>query len=158
MSAGRSTWTLGLLLALGSSLGCVARRDPVAVRWLVHDCTVGEPGKLASELRAAGERAERTLIEAFKKGPRESAIDEVAAEAGLQYDEIIEALDAGRTYGLDQQEVAAFRAISRDEFIRGEVEHFRISFKSVAASGLTVIALPAGLKLVRRAGHTDASP
>jgi hypothetical protein len=158
LSAGRLAWTLGLLLAVGSTSGCVVRRDPAAVRWLAHDCTVGERGKLAAELRAAGEPAERTLIEAHKEGPPKAVIDELATEAGLQYDEVIEAFDAGRTYDLDQDEIAEFRAITRQEFIRDEVDAFKAAFKSLAISGLIVVSRQTGLDYVRRVGHTAASP
>jgi hypothetical protein len=149
---------LVLVGAAAAIVGCHAQPNPVALRWLSQDCTVGERGRLETQLRHEGLPAESTLITAFERGPGTELLDEVAAEAGSEYDEIASALAAGRTYGLSGAELASIRASSREVEVRRAREEFERSYKASALSGLAVISLTRGKEVLRRVAADPNSP
>jgi len=153
-----ATARLVVVGATAAIVGCHASADPIALRWLSQDCTAGERARLETELRNEGRPAESTLIVAFERGPSNSLLDEVAADAGSEYDEIESALAAGRTYGLSVAELAAIRAVSRDDHVLRAREEFTRSYKAAALSGLAVVARTRGNELLRRVAADPTSP
>jgi hypothetical protein len=138
-------------LAFVSMLGifaCSAGSCTIAQRWLEKSCTKGATRSLEAELRAAGSHAERDLIAAYWHGSGTLG-DEAAAEAGIQYDEVIAALNAGSTYGLSASEIAAFRADSKPVHIRQARDEYDSAYRRAALSGLGLLALPDGIAVLR---------
>jgi hypothetical protein len=140
---------LGVVAATIAFVGCQHPPNQVALRWLDQDCDVGEEGRLDLELRQQGASAESTLIRAFEHGPDGAILDEVADEAGNQYDEVAAALAAGRTYGLSAAEIAEIGAISKAAHVQRERERFARQYRGAALSGLGVLALPRGIDILR---------
>jgi hypothetical protein len=135
-------------IAVGCS-ECPRPINPVALRWLSRDCNVGERGRAEAELRLEGARAESTLIWAFQRGPSAELLDEVGAEATSEYDEVAEALNAGRSYGLSAAEITSIRSVTRAENVRSAREEFDRGYRAAALAGLGVLALPRGVALLR---------
>lgn len=158
MTFGHAAGRLVLVLAATAMPGAAAASDPVALQWLDQDCSVGERGDLTTELQAGGRRTENALIDAFERGPTVEALDELAVEAGRQYDEVASALAAGRTYGLSDAEIASIRAISRQEHVRIVLGEFNRGYRAAALSGLGVLARRRGLRLLRRVAAEPNSP
>jgi hypothetical protein len=130
------------------SVACSTRSCSVTDRWLARSCTVGEDRALEVELKGAGAGAERKLIDAFVNGPGARA-DEVEAEAGREYDEIIAALNAGRTYGLPASEIAKLRAESKQVHMRQARDEYDETYRSDALSGLAVVASPGSVTFLQ---------
>jgi len=146
------------LVLLGTLALCACSSDSctIAQRWLERSCGVGEAHALDADLRAAGARAETDLIDAYLTGPGRLG-DEVADEAGRQYDEVIAALDAGRSYGLSADEIAAVRSESRQAHVRDARGEYERAYRRAALSGLAVVGRREGLALLRRVAADPSS-
>lgn len=150
----------GVVLAAAIAISCADRPgplDPVALRWLGRDCSVGERGHVEAELRSAGEHAETTLLWAFRHGPPSERLDEIAVAAGNEYDEIAEALNAGLTYGLSAAEIASIRAVPRAGHVQDARDEFDRDYRAAALAGLGVLALPRGVALLRTVANDQNS-
>src|SRR5262245_27886928 len=113
----REVVAAGLTVALIClAQACAAQADPVATRWLLSSCTVGD-ARVDAELRSAGASAADTLLRAYRNGSGRLA-DDVETNAGKEYDRIIDALDHGRTYGLSPAEVSDIRRETRAVHMR----------------------------------------
>jgi hypothetical protein len=132
--------------------------NPVAMRWLTESCGVGEPNDSATELRNEGRKAQKTLILAFTGGPSQEDIDDVVAEADREYEDSRIALNTGRAEGFSNAAIDAMRAITKEDEIRDAREDFIAAYKSAAASGLAILALDKGIKLLRRVARDDHNP
>ena len=137
-------------------VACSTGSCTIAKRWLARSCTVGASASLEAELRAAGARAERDLLDAYSNGSG-SLADEVAAEAGREYEEVIAALDAGRSYGLSPAEVTLIRSESEQVHMREARNEFDRAYRRAALSGLGILARPEGIALLRRIATNPAS-
>jgi hypothetical protein len=160
-ASGRLLLIAAVVAAVIAAVYFACLRPPpneVALQWLTRDCTVGERVRVEAELRRQGAPAERTLLQAFARGPSAELLDEVAAEAGNEYDEVAQALSAGLTYGLNGSQVDSIRAISREEHVRGTREDFDRNYRAAALTGLGVLALPRGLSLLQRLAADTRSP
>jgi len=138
------------------TVSCAHRPNAVVTQWVLQNCRVGEQDTLETKLRTEGKAAERGLIRYYGDGPGSSTHAEIEAEAGRQFDEIIGALNAGRTYGLSGSEVDSIRADSRSEYIQAAVDDFDNGFRTATLKGLAVVGRPKGVKLLRRVA-TDPS-
>jgi hypothetical protein len=147
------------LVLLGTLALCACSTDSCTIvrRWLEQSCGSGEAHALDAELRAAGARAEKDLIDAYRNGPGRLG-DEMAAEAGRQHDEVIAALDAGRSYGLSAAEIAAVRSETREAHVREARDEYEQAYRRAALSGLAVVGRPEGLTLLRSVAADRSSP
>ncbi len=139
-------WLTVALLCLGQA--CVPQSDRVATRWLRASCGSGETADSDVELRAAGDSAADALRRAYSGGSGHLA-DEAAIEAGKHYDQVIDALDHGRTYGLSTSEVDAIRRETKPVHVRRARDDFEDSYRSAALTGLAVIGRPRDLTMLR---------
>jgi hypothetical protein len=144
--------------AIALPADAVYHPNPVAIRWLTESCGVGEPTDSATELRNQGSAAQKTLILAFTNGPSQEDVDEVVAEAALEWEETRIALNEGRATGFSGAAIDAMRAITKEDEIRDAREDFIAAYKSAAASGLAILALDKGIKLLRRVARDQTHP
>src|SRR5262249_41275571 len=121
---------------------------PVATRWLLSSCTVGD-ARVDAELRSAGAPAADTLLRAYRNGSGRLA-DDVETNAGKEYDRIIDALDHGRTYGLSPAEVSDVRRETRAVHMRHARDLFDASYREAALTGLAVIGRPQDVAFIQR--------
>jgi hypothetical protein len=75
--------------------------------------------------------------------------DEVANEAGREYDEVIDALDHNRTYGLTPSEIDAIRRETRPVHVRNAQDEFDDAYRRAALTGLAVIGRPQDVAFLR---------
>jgi len=158
MNLGGTSVRLVVVAAVVAFVGCQAPPNPVALRWLEQDCTVGGRDRLDKELRQQGTNAEPTLIGAFERGPDDAVLDDVAREAGIQWDQVASALAAGRRYGLSTADAAELGTISRAAHVRRARDRFARDYRAAALSGLGVLSLPRGIGVLRRIAADTQSP
>jgi len=152
----RSALTIAWLVILAAGIGCSRTTDPAAARWLRQGCAMGEPRVPETDLRMGGDSAAGELLRAYHDGPGRLA-DEIANEAGREYDEVIDALDHNRTYGLTASEIDAIRRETRAVHVRDARDDFEDAYRGAALAGLAVIGRPQDVALLRSIASTAGS-
>jgi hypothetical protein len=147
----------GLCVLLVACSGWRERRE-VVERWLATDCGVGERGRLEARLRQLGPQLESALIEAFDHGPSSSALKLALASGGQNYDQVQARLQANKSDGLDQAEIAAIRAMSKKEHLARVQADYVYSFRAAALVGLAITRGAKGRELLRRLAADGQSP
>ena len=138
--------------------------DQVYADWMNRSCAVGERGKLEGELRRYGSRLEARLEEAFLRGPSEAQKTQWRQVAQREWQEMVAAIDAGKTHGLTRQEISRLQTARLEGFSKGALDDYTEGYRSAAIAGLGIIGTQrAGQFLLRirddpqHRDHSDAA-
>lgn len=130
-----------LIAALAGLRECGARRsaERVFAEWMSRNCAVKEGGTLEAELLRYASRLEPRLEEAFLQGPPAAARAEGLRVAQRERNEVLAAIDAGKTHGLSAEAISRLRAESRERVTDRVLDDYVEGYRSAALAGLGVI-------------------
>jgi hypothetical protein len=120
---------------------CGARRSAEQVfnEWMSRNCAVGEGGVLERELQRNASRLEPRLEQAFLEGPPPALRAQQLQIAQRERDEVVAAIDAGKTHGLNQDEISRLRTSSARRASDPDLDDYVEGYRSAALAGLGVI-------------------
>lgn len=124
----------------------------VYAEWMNTTCTAGEKGELQKRLRRYGSRLEPRLEEAFLRGPSEIEKARWQQTAKRDWQRMAAAIDAGKTYGLNPQEILRLRSQGEESFVKTTLEDYTEGYRSAAIAGLGIISTEPALQFLRRVG------
>ena len=157
------------LALIAASLGlreCRQSRaaDQVHAEWMNRTCGVGERGELERELRQHGPRLEHRLEEAFLRGPSEAERIQWRQVAKREWEEMVAAIDAGKTHGLTRQEISRLQTARLEGFSKAALDDYTEGYRSAAIAGLGIIGTERAGQFLRRIrddpqhrDHSDAA-
>lgn len=135
---------LAALAAIAVMRECGNRRSAgrVFADWMNRSCTVSERGDVENKLRRYASQLQPRLEEAFLKGPPPEARSQWLGVAERERKEVLEAIDAGKAYGLSREEIARLRARSVKPAAQEGLDEFVEGYRSAALAGLGVLGTP----------------
>jgi hypothetical protein len=157
MARSKLTTLLALLGAAGALL-CLPQCDQVRTAaqaftdWMGTACSGGEKSDLEGELRRLSSRLEPEFEGAFLRGPIEAEEAPRRQSAQKDWQEMITAIKAGKTYGLTPQEITRLQSRDADSFAQSAVEQYTVCYRSAAIAGLGVIATDPAVQFLERIG------
>jgi len=138
--------------------------DQVHAEWMNRTCGVGERGELERELRQHGPRLEHRLEEAFLRGPSEAERIQWRQVAKREWEEMVAAIDAGKTHGLTRQEISRLQTARLEGFSKAALDDYTEGYRSAAIAGLGIIGTERAGQFLRRIrddpqhrDHSDAA-
>lgn len=133
-------------------------RRYVLTRWLAHDCTVGERGRLEADLRRFGLALEQPFIDAFQQDPPAAELKTALDAAGQEFDEAQNELRTNNAYVVAGVDAAGFESISKPDFFKRRQDEYVHDYHAAALGGLAVIGGAKGQALLSGLAADPASP
>lgn len=130
-----------VIAAFAASRECGVRRtaDQVFAEWMSRNCAVGERGVLELQLRRYSSRLEPRLEQAFLQGPPPAAKAQWLRVAQREREEVVAAINAGKTHGLSPDEISRLKARNMEGVSERDLDDLVESYRSAAMAGLVVI-------------------
>lgn len=130
----------------------------LVIRWLNRDCGAAEQRRLEAQLGALGPQLEPVFLEAYRLGPPRGQIERDRTAFARRYDERQAELRRSGAKLFGAQETERLLAVTRDEYVRQELDRATIGYKTAAVAGLGLVGTERSLPELSRIAADAANP
>jgi hypothetical protein len=130
----------------------------LVVRWLNRDCDAAEQRRLEAQLGALGPRLEPVFLEAYRLGPPPAQTERDRTAFARHYDERQAELRRTGTKLFGAKETERLLAVTKDEYVRQELDRAAIGYKTAAVAGLGLVGTEHSLQELSRIAADTADP
>jgi hypothetical protein len=117
--------------------------------WLLANCAVGAEDRKAT-LERVGSSAEFALIEAFRMGPPQALLDQLATETQRTYEGIVASVVTGEDLPFSPSAKEALLALRRDEYVGNTLDITIINYRRASLSGIDLVGSAMSLRWLER--------